>query len=60
MKAVLEFSYPDDENKLRRALHAEDAFNTLHAIFDELQVGRDMGCIAKLVEECLGRTGEIA
>ena len=29
MKAVLEFSYPDDEVKLRRALHAEQAFNAL-------------------------------
>ena len=29
MKAVLEFNYPDDENKLRRAIHAEEAFNAL-------------------------------
>ena len=29
MKAVLEFNYPEDENKLRRAIHAEEAFNAL-------------------------------
>jgi hypothetical protein len=29
MKAVLEFNYPDDEVKLRRALHAEQAFTAL-------------------------------
>ena len=29
MKAVLEFNYPDDEDKLRRALHADEAFNAL-------------------------------
>ena len=29
MKAVLEFNYPDDEDKLRRALHADNAFNAL-------------------------------
>ena len=29
MKAVLEFNYPEDEDKLRRALHADEAFNAL-------------------------------
>ena len=29
MKAILEFNYPDDENKLRRALHADAAFEVL-------------------------------
>lgn len=29
MKAILEFNYPDDEDKLRRAIHAEEAFDGL-------------------------------
>jgi len=32
MKAVLEFSYPQDEVKLRRAIHCHEAFDTLWAI----------------------------
>lgn len=29
MKAVLEFSYPEDEDKLRHALHGSDAISAL-------------------------------
>ena len=29
MKAILEFNYPEDENKLRHAVHAEEAFKAL-------------------------------
>ena len=29
MKAILEFNYPDDEDKLRHAVHAEEAFKAL-------------------------------
>ena len=29
MKAILEFNYPDDEDKLRRAIHSEEAFKAL-------------------------------
>jgi squalene cyclase len=29
MKAVLEFNYPDDTDKCRRAIHADEAFDTL-------------------------------
>lgn len=32
MKAVLEFNYPQDTEKCRRAIHAEDAFKALHEI----------------------------
>lgn len=32
MKAVLEFTYPDDEIKLRRALHADTFADALWAI----------------------------
>lgn len=36
MKAVLEFNYPDDEIKLRRAIHANEAFDTLWTIKDRV------------------------
>lgn len=32
MKAVLEFNYPEDEIKLRRAIHCNEAFDTLWTI----------------------------
>lgn len=32
MKAVLEFNYPDDTEKCRRAIHADEAFDTLWEI----------------------------
>jgi hypothetical protein len=32
MKAILEFSYPDDEDKLRRAIHADQAFDGLQKV----------------------------
>jgi hypothetical protein len=36
MKAVLEFNYPDDEHKLRRAIHSNEAFDTLWTIRDKV------------------------
>lgn len=32
MKAVLEFNYPDDTDKCRRAIHADEAFKALREI----------------------------
>ena len=32
MKAVLEFNYPQDTDKCRRAIHADEAFQALHNI----------------------------
>lgn len=32
MKAVLEFNYPEDTEKCRRAIHADEAFKALHEI----------------------------
>jgi hypothetical protein len=32
MKAVLEFNYPQDTEKCRRAIHADEAFDTLWQI----------------------------
>lgn len=36
MKAVLEFNYPEDENKLRRALHADEAFEALRNMSEQV------------------------
>lgn len=36
MKAVLEFNYPQDEINLRRAVHCNEAFDTLWAIKDRV------------------------
>ena len=36
MKAVLEFNYPDDEDKLRRVLHADEAFEALRNMSDRV------------------------
>jgi hypothetical protein len=37
MKAVLEFEYPDDEDKLRYALHGQDAIFALLDISQQLR-----------------------
>lgn len=37
MKAILEFTYPDDEDKLRYALHGQDAIFTLLDISNQLR-----------------------
>tara|TARA_R110000822_G_scaffold14535_1_gene50978 strand:- start:555 stop:764 length:210 start_codon:yes stop_codon:yes gene_type:complete len=36
MKAVLEFNYPQDTDKCRRAIHADEAFKALLKIDDWL------------------------
>lgn len=36
MKAVLEFNYPQDTDKCRRAIHAEESFKALHEIRDSV------------------------
>ena len=36
MKAVLEFNYPEDTDKCRRAIHADEAFDTLWEIRNRL------------------------
>jgi hypothetical protein len=69
MKAVLEFNYPDDEDKLRHALHAENAFTTLNNILVEVQHDWDgvhkaqllnaLKHIRLLVEQSLESAGEI-
>jgi hypothetical protein len=36
MKAILEFNYPDDEDKLRRAIHSEEAFKALRDMSEQV------------------------
>jgi hypothetical protein len=36
MKAILEFNYPEDTDKCRRAIHADEAFDTLWTIKDKV------------------------
>ena len=38
MKAILEFEYPDDEDKLRYALHGQDAIFALLDISEQLRL----------------------
>ena len=37
MKAILEFTYPDDEDNLRHALHGQDAIFALLDISNQLR-----------------------
>jgi len=59
MKAVLEFNYPDDEDKLRRAIHADQAFATLreldHAIKYRWKVDDDLLGPLELVRDRLDK-----
>lgn len=68
MKAILEFNYPEDENKLRRAVHADKAFDALEdmqamvsgwhthtkADYEEL-----LGALRSTIHETRKQTGEI-
>jgi len=36
MKAVLEFNYPEDTEKCRRAIHADEAFTALREIHNSV------------------------
>lgn len=38
MKAILEFTYPDDEDNLRYALHGQDAIFALLDISEQLRL----------------------
>lgn len=37
MKAILEFNYPEDTDKCRRAIHADEAFDTLWTIKNKVR-----------------------
>jgi len=68
MKAVLEFNYPDDEDKLRRVLHADHAFEALHDIGsrvkylwlkgEEEQMAEALGHVRYILDQVLVKTGE--
>lgn len=55
MKAVLEFNYPEDTEKCRRAIHANEAFDTLWEI--KQKVGKrfthkaDLEAVLRYVQE---------
>lgn len=68
MKAVLEFNYPEDEDKLRRALHADEAFEALHDMSsrvkyrwlkgEEEQMAEALGHVRYILDQVLVKTGE--
>lgn len=68
MKAVLEFTYPDDEDKLRRALHADNAFNALLEMSkrvkyrwlkgEEEEMAEALGHVRFILDQVLVETGE--
>jgi hypothetical protein len=67
MKAVLEFNYPQDTDKCRRAIHADEAFDMLLTVrqFSEVryQNKADMEKVLRDIHErviyALETTGEI-
>lgn len=70
MKAILEFNYPEDENKLRRAVHADKAFDALRDLSRSVQyrwkVGEEgekamleaLEHVRFVLDEVLTQTGE--
>lgn len=68
MKAILEFNYPDDEDKLRRAIHADQAFDGLQkvkSLINGWYIHTDadyqdlLGAVDSLVKTIQQQTGEI-
>jgi len=62
MKAILEFNYPEDETKLRHAIHGKDAVMALLQIRDELSTAARLSVLVtvkKIVDETLREIGEI-
>ena len=66
MKAVLEFNYPEDTEKCRRAIHADEAFDTLWEVRKvarlhyqtRADVDRALRHIFDMVEDALKISGE--
>ena len=56
MKAILEFVYPNDEDKLRYAMHGQTAIMALLNIEDQLRQHRKYD---KPLEDVLNSVGEI-
>ena len=55
MKAILEFDYPDDTDKCRRAIHADEAFDALWTIKNKVRerfkYGADPETVLRYVQE---------
>lgn len=68
MKAVLEFNYPDDEDKLRRAIYADKAFEALLDMStkvkyrwlkgEEDEMAEALGHVRYILDQVLVNTGE--
>ena len=66
MKAVLEFNYPEDTEKCRRAIHADEAFDTLWEIHrvaglryqNKADLERALQRVLDITEDALKISGE--
>lgn len=66
MKAVLEFNYPEDTEKCRRAIHADEAFDTLWEVRrvarlhypTKADLDRALRHVFDMVEDALRISGE--
>ena len=64
MKAVLEFNYPEDTEKCRRAIHANEAFDTLWTIKEKVSKRfthkADLEAVLRYVQEITDDTLKIS
>jgi hypothetical protein len=58
MQATLSFNYPDDEDKLRRAVNAEVMYETLRWIDVEMKEGADKKTIQEKITTTFKLIGE--
>jgi len=58
MQATLSFNYPDDEDKLRRAVNAEVMYETLRWIDAEMKEGADKKTIQEKITTTFKLIGE--
>jgi hypothetical protein len=58
MHANLSFEYPDDEDKLRRAINAEVMYETLRWIDTEIKDNADMKSILEKISTTFKLIGE--
>jgi len=58
MQATLSFNYPDDEDKLRRAVNAETMYETLRWIDEEINEAADIKSIKEKIATTFKLIGE--
>ena len=58
MQATLSFNYPDDEDKLRRAVNAETMYETLRWIDEGINEGADIKSIKEKISTTFKLIGE--